>query len=159
MMTVASFHGTYMPLQSKHLTTPYALLGSAKFHYSLATQTNARSPQLRLLWPRAWRLISRHVTSIITCGVACQALGTILEFKLIKYSEIDDTVDGMLASTDFNGPAACDRTATKLWALLLRLRRSESIANDLEVSSSILRWLCRCWSPGESGRVTWRSLH
>lgn len=74
----------------------------------------------------------------------------ILEYQLIKHSEVNDVIDGMLGSPDFNGPAACDASATKLWALLLRLRRCEGMSKDLEASSSVLRWLCKCWSPGES---------
>ena len=74
----------------------------------------------------------------------------ILEFQIIKHSEVNDVIDGMLVSTDFNGPATCDGAATKLWALLLRLRRSEGMSKDPEASSSILRWLFKCWSPGES---------
>ena len=88
------------------------------------------------------------MTSSITCGVACQALAIILENRLVDYSDVADLVDSMLISTELNGPSVCDGASTRLWIVLLWQRRRENLITDAEMSSTILRWLYRCWSPG-----------
>ncbi|KAL9126224.1 MAG: hypothetical protein Q9217_004696 [Psora testacea] len=129
---------------------------------SAPSQTQAQSPDLKAFWLRAWKLIPRHITSSSTCRVACQALAIILEADLVTYSQIADLVDAMVQSSDLNGPAECDGAATRLWALLLQLRRRETLTTDIDASSGVLHWLYRSWSPAtldDRSRVVYCARH
>ena len=66
------------------------------------------------------------------------------------YSEIVELVDAMIQSSDLNGPAECDEAATRLWAILLQIRRRENLTTDVDTSGGVLRWLYRSWNPGKS---------
>lgn len=75
-------------------------------------------------------------------------MAVLLEARLVEYADVADLVDGMVISADLNGPAECDEAATKLWEVLLILRGQVNLVSYSESSGTVLRWLCKRWSPG-----------
>ena len=74
-------------------------------------------------------------------------MALLLNFRLVRYNEIADIVDNMIASIDLNGPAECVDSASTLWSVLVLLRGRENLGTVHETSEHILRWLCSGWSP------------
>lgn len=74
-------------------------------------------------------------------------MAVLLNCRLVRYNEIADIVDNMIASVDLNGPAECVDSASTLWSVLVLLRSRENLDTVSETSEHILRWLCNGWSP------------
>ncbi len=125
------------------------LYPSDLFWCSAAGQPTAGGEILEVFWLRVWRLVARNITFSMTCKAACQLMAVILEDGLVQYASITDIVDGLISSPELNGPSECDGAATRLWAILLHLRRLENLSSDFETPVKVLRWLFKRWSPGK----------
>lgn len=122
---------------------------SADIMISAAGREISQYSGIRGLWLQVWRLAARHITSSTTCRPSCQLMTVLLNFELVRYDEIADIVDNILASVELNGPADCVDSACSLWSILVLLRGRENLGSVFESSESILRWICNRWSPGK----------
>lgn len=116
-------------------------------NFSAAGRDVARSPEIKPVWHRTWRLAARHITLSGTCRAACQLMAVVLNFELVRYNEISDVVDNVLSSVDLNGPAECVDSSSTLWSVLVLLRGREHVGTVSETSEHVIRWLCNRWSP------------
>lgn len=74
-------------------------------------------------------------------------MAILLENDLVRYTDVADLADAIVNSPELNGPAQCDGAATRLWIILLNLRRQGNLNSESETSRMVVQWLFKRWSP------------
>lgn len=72
----------------------------------------------------------------------------LLEVGLVEYGAIADIVDGIISSTDLNGPALFSDSSAALWSTIVVLRGRQNPGLLQSTTDHALRWLFTSWSPG-----------
>ncbi|KAI9716271.1 MAG: hypothetical protein M1812_005496 [Candelaria pacifica] len=98
-------------------------------------------------WVQIWQLAARNATSQSTCRAACYLMDVTLSAELVHYDAIADIIDGMVLSSDINGPPLPVDTALSLWTTITRSRTIENPASNKTTSERVLRWLFTKWNP------------
>ncbi|KAL3486656.1 hypothetical protein BJX62DRAFT_241792 [Aspergillus germanicus] len=115
---------------------------------SIAASPKANAPSLTKYWQQVWDLTSRASTSQFTSRAACNLQNSILEFALLDYSEVSDTIHSMLTFVNLNGPSALSDSSLELWARVIRMTAQINPGSVSKASSQICAWLREAWTIG-----------
>ncbi|KAJ0425430.1 hypothetical protein BJY00DRAFT_308175 [Aspergillus carlsbadensis] len=115
---------------------------------SIAASPTANAPSLTKYWQQVWDLTSRASTSQFTSRAACNLQNSILEFGLLDYSEVSETINSMLTFVNLNGPSALSDSSLELWARVIRMTAQINPGSVSKASSQICAWLREAWSYG-----------
>ncbi|KAL4930851.1 DNA-binding protein kinase TEL1 [Aspergillus undulatus] len=125
---------------------------------SIAASPKADAPSLKRYWQQAWDLTSRASTSQFTSRAACHLQNSILQYGLLDYAAVADTVNSMLSSVNLNGPATLSDASLELWASVVRMMAQTNPGSASNASSQICAWLRDAWTLGTSTDRTQTSL-
>jgi ataxia telangiectasia mutated family protein len=75
---------------------------------------------------------------------------SILEFGLLDYSEVSETINSMLTFVNLNGPSALSDSSLELWARVIRMTAQINPGSVSKASSQICAWLREAWIIGLS---------
>ncbi|KAI9703132.1 MAG: Serine/threonine-protein kinase tel1 [Candelina mexicana] len=126
-----------------HAVASWAMVGIASSVYQGCACANI----LQQVWVQIWQLASRSATSQSTCRAACYLMDAIIAAELVHYNAIADIVDGIVLSSDINGPPIPVDTALSLWTTLIHFRIIENPSSSKTTSEHALRWLFAKWHP------------
>ncbi|KAL4802065.1 hypothetical protein BDV18DRAFT_147456 [Aspergillus unguis] len=115
---------------------------------SIAASPEADSPSLKRFWQQVWDLTSRASTSQFTSRAACNLQNSILQFGLLEYSAVADTINSMLSSVNLNGPSTLSDTSLELWANIVRLAAQMNPGSVTNTTGKICAWMRDAWAIG-----------
>ena len=120
---------------------------NAKFVSSVAHQEAAFAKSCEDSWLHIWQIAARSINSVANSRTSCYLLAVVLEKGLVKYTDIADLVDALLASVDLNGPAVNTESAVALWSAIITMKGRQKPGLAYDTSERVLRWLFIRWRP------------
>jgi ataxia telangiectasia mutated family protein len=76
-------------------------------------------------------------------------MAVILQFKLLDYSSVVDTIETMVSSVGLNGPSNLTDSALSLWAIMMEFRTKANPNLGQDTSKQICGWLKNAWTLGK----------
>ncbi|KAL5051771.1 hypothetical protein BDW71DRAFT_169420 [Aspergillus fruticulosus] len=114
----------------------------------IAVSPQAGDPSLKRYWQQAWDLTSRASTSQFTSRAACHLQNSILQYGLLDYSAVAETINSMLSFVNLNGPSTVSDASLELWASVIRMTAQINPGSVSNASVQICAWLRDAWSIG-----------
>ncbi|KAI2682433.1 hypothetical protein DTO027I6_1059 [Penicillium roqueforti] len=118
---------------------------------SIANGATAKSPRIRVHWPRVVEFTTRAFSSPVTSRAACNLVSMILQSDLLDYSVAMETTRSLLTSV--NGPSAISDTSLRLWASIARMRTQLDPRSAQQASIQICSWLREVWAGSVTDRI------
>ncbi|KAG9245396.1 hypothetical protein BJ878DRAFT_541328 [Calycina marina] len=123
----------------------WALLAIASCTYQESAQDRSFTA-----WLQLWRLGGRALTFHATCRAAATQLHAIAAAGLVKYHEVAEDINSMLAAADINGPTACCDSSVFFMMHILSARTAEVPGASQAASHHVIRWLFARWNSGDT---------
>ncbi|KAL4735327.1 hypothetical protein BDV11DRAFT_173914 [Aspergillus similis] len=116
----------------------------------IAASPQAAKPPLKRYWQQAWDLTSRASTSQFTSRAACHLQNSILQYGLLDYTAVAETINSMLSFVNLNGPSTVSDASLELWASVIRMTAQTNPGSVSNASLQICAWLRDAWSTGSA---------
>ncbi|KAJ3578031.1 hypothetical protein NPX13_g2535 [Xylaria arbuscula] len=126
---------------------------------SLAAKAVPPHDSFNHLWKQAWQVAVRSVSMAATCRAASFLLHSILEHKLLAYSEIMSDTSDIVTTADVNGPAVLVDSSLVLMTALLQLRNHHLPSASHASNNHVIRWMMSRWFPADTNFISFYSMH
>lgn len=111
-------------------------------------QHSVHAADFRDAWRRIWQLAVRKITLPATSRASCFLLTLLLQFGLLKYADVVDSIDNMLSAVDVYGPNGCENATADFWRTVINLKIQENVGSLNATSNVVLTWLNKHWNVG-----------